>query len=137
MAYSFKFWTIWEETRHENGDKWKLWARAIIEQQRTCRIFPCINVHMLNRGGIASSGHRITFPQEINEPAKNLSSWLLPEIQILEVRKQGKNDTFKELWVRRFKVEHSLKCIEKTFHQISISTSFSSIVRFATIPPYL
>lgn len=50
---------------------------------------------MLNRGGIASSGHRITFPQEINEPAKNLSR-LLPEIQIIEVRKQGKDDTFKE-----------------------------------------
>lgn len=109
----------WDETRHENGDKWKLWARAIIEQQRTCRIFPRINVNMLNRGGIASSGHRITFPQEINEPAKNLSR-LLPEIQIIEVRKQGKDDTFKEFWVRRFKVEQSLKCIEK-----NISSNFS------------
>lgn len=43
---------------------------TIIEQQLISRISPCINVHMLNHGGIASSGQCVTFPQEINEPAK-------------------------------------------------------------------
>ena len=46
-----------------------LYDLSIIEQQLISRISPCINVHMLKHGGIASSGHCVTFPQEINEPA--------------------------------------------------------------------
>jgi TATA-binding protein-associated factor Taf7 len=30
---------------------------SIIEQQLICRISPCINIHMLKNGGIASAGH--------------------------------------------------------------------------------
>ena len=43
---------------------------SVIEQQLISRISSCMNIHMLKHGGIASSGHRVTFPQEINEPAK-------------------------------------------------------------------
>ena len=43
---------------------------TVIERQLISRISPCINVHLLNHGGIGSSGHCVTFPQEVNEPAK-------------------------------------------------------------------
>ena len=50
---------------------------------------------MLKHGGIASSGHCVTFPQEINEPAQ-IFLRLPEEIKIIKVRKQGKNDTSKD-----------------------------------------
>ncbi len=65
---------------------------SMIEQQLICRISPCINVHMLKYGGIASSGHCVTFPQEINEPTQ-IFPRLPEEINIIKVRKQGRNET--------------------------------------------
>jgi hypothetical protein len=38
---------------------------SIIEQQLICRISPCINMHMLKHGGIASAGYCVIFPQEL------------------------------------------------------------------------
>lgn len=141
MAYSFKFCTICHERRldmkmatSENCERCyrdkqgiKMYSKennmdpgkvpeelkdlTIIEQQLISRISPCINVHMLNHGGIASSGHCVTFPQEINEPAK-IFPRLPPEIQIIKVRKQGKNDTSKEFRVRRLKIEQSLNWLK-------------------------
>ena len=65
-----------------------------ILEQLICRISPCINVHLLKHGGIGSSGHCVTFPQYINQPAQKFPR--LPiEISIIRVRKQGKNDTSK------------------------------------------
>ena len=43
---------------------------TVIEQQLVERISPCINVHLLKHGGIASSGHCVTFPQSVNEPSQ-------------------------------------------------------------------
>ena len=48
----------------------ELQCLTVIEQQLISRISPCMNVHMLKHGGIATSGHCVTFPQEVNEPAK-------------------------------------------------------------------
>jgi hypothetical protein len=45
---------------------------TVIEQQLIAKISPCINIHMLKHGGIAANGHCVSFPQEINEPAKIL-----------------------------------------------------------------
>ena len=80
---------------------------SVIEEQLICRISPCINVHMLKHGGIASSGHCVTFPQEVNEPAQ-IFPRLPNEIQMLKVRKIGLNNTSKEFRVRRFKVQSAL-----------------------------
>jgi hypothetical protein len=79
----------------------------VIEQQLISRISPCINVHLLNHGGIASSGHCVTFPQEVNEPAK-LFPRLLKEIEVPKVTKQGQNDTSKDFVVRRYKIQNAL-----------------------------
>jgi hypothetical protein len=65
---------------------------TVIEQQFISRISPCINVHLLNHGGIASSGYCVTFPQEVNEPVK-LFPRLPKEIEVPKVKKQGQNDT--------------------------------------------
>ena len=62
---------------------------TIIEQQLICRISPRMNVHMLKHGGIASSGHCVTFPQDVNEPANNFPR-LPNEINLIKVRRIGK-----------------------------------------------
>ena len=59
---------------------------TVIEQQFISRISPCINVHLLNHGGIGSSGHCVTFPQEVNEPA-NIFPRLPKGIDVHIVRK--------------------------------------------------
>ena len=62
---------------------------------------------MLKHGGIASSGHCVTFPQEINEPAQ-IFPRLHEEIKIIKVRKQGKTDTSKDFRVRRYTAQEAL-----------------------------
>jgi hypothetical protein len=104
---------------------------SVIEQQLICRIAPCINVHMLNHGGIASSGYCVTFPQEINEPAK-IFPRLPHEINIIKVKKHGKNDTCKEFRVRRFKVEHALQWLK--LHNLAYSDIQISAERLQTLP---
>ena len=84
-----------------------LYDFSIIEQQLISRISLCITVHMLKHGGIASSGHYVTFPQEINEPAQ-IFPRLPEEIKIIKVRKQGKTDTSKDFRVRRYTVQEAL-----------------------------
>ena len=80
---------------------------SIVEQQLICRIAPCINIHMLKHGGISSNGHCVTFPQEINEPAK-IFPRLPNEVKIIKVCKKGKNNTSKDFKVRRFYVQNAL-----------------------------
>lgn len=80
---------------------------TIVEQQLISRISPPINIHMLKHGGIASSGHCVTFPQQINEPATVLPK-LPSEINILKVKRKGKNDSSKEYRVRRYTVQNAL-----------------------------
>ena len=65
---------------------------SIIEQQLTCRISPCINIHMLKQCGISSNGHCVTFPQEINETAK-IFPRLPKEVKIIKICKKERHDT--------------------------------------------
>jgi hypothetical protein len=55
--------------------------------------------HLLKHGGIASNGHCVTFPQEVNKPSQILPR-LPKEIKTLKVRKGGKYETSKEFTVR-------------------------------------
>lgn len=55
-----------------------------------------MHVHLLKHGGIASRGHCIAFPQAVQEPATILPR-LPAEVNIIRVRKQGKDDTHKDL----------------------------------------
>jgi len=80
---------------------------SIVEQQLIARISPCINVHMLKHGGIAANGNCVAFPQEIDKPA-NILPILPSEINIIKVRKQGQNDTFKDFNVSRYKIQNAL-----------------------------
>lgn len=45
---------------------------TFIEQQLASKITPCITVHLLQHGGIASSGHCVTFTQEVYQPSQIL-----------------------------------------------------------------
>ena len=66
---------------------------------------------MLNHGGIGSSGHYVTFPQEVNEPA-NIFPRLPKEIEVLKVKRQGQNDTSEDFVVRRYKVQNALNFLK-------------------------
>ena len=66
---------------------------------------------MLNHGGIGSSGHCVTFSQEVNEPL-NIFPRLPKEIEVLKVRKQGQNDTSKDFVARRYKVQNALNFLK-------------------------
>ena len=81
---------------------------SLVEQQLISRISPAIQVHMLKHGGIASSGHCVAFPQNVNEPAQILPN-LPQDIQVIRVRKQGRNDTSKEFNVMRFIIQQVLQ----------------------------
>jgi hypothetical protein len=52
---------------------------TFIQQQLNCRITPRINAHMLNHGGIASSGHCVTFSQEIHDMNQPKFSHIYPQ----------------------------------------------------------
>lgn len=67
----------------------ELQGLTIIEQQLISRLSPCINVHMLSHGGVASSGHCVTSPQEINEPAKIFPN-SLKKYRLLKLKSKAK-----------------------------------------------
>ena len=72
----------------------ELMGLSVVEEQLICRIAPAIQIHMLKHGGLAANGHCVTFPQDINEPSQILPK-LPQEINIIQVRNKGKNDTTK------------------------------------------
>ena len=76
------------------------------EQMLIARLPPTVHVHMLKQGGIASRGHCIAFPQAMQEPATILPR-LPGEVDIIRVRRQGKDDSHKD-----FQVEGVLRWLE-------------------------
>ena len=68
---------------------------TLIEQQLIARISPCMHVCMLKHGGIASTGHCVTFPQQLNEPVK-IFPRLPHEIDIIKGTRQGNQNTGKD-----------------------------------------
>ena len=78
----------------------KLSEMSDAEQMLISRLAPTVHAHMLKHGGIASRGHCIAFPQAVQEPATILPR-LLAEVDIICVRRQGKDDTHKDFRVRR------------------------------------
>ena len=66
-----------------------------IEQQLISKISPCMHIFMLKHGGISSSGHCVSFPQEVNEPAQVLPR-LPKEVKIIKVKRKGAQNTSKE-----------------------------------------
>ena len=81
------------------------------EQMLIARLAPTVHVHMLKHGGIASRGHCIAFPQAVQEPATILPR-LPAEVDIIRVRRQGKDDTHKDFRVRRHRVEGALRWLK-------------------------
>ena len=81
------------------------------EQMLIARLAPTVHVHMLRHGGIASKGHCIAFPQAVQEPATILPR-LPAEVDIIRVRRQGKDDTHKDFRIRRHQVEEALRWLK-------------------------
>lgn len=101
---------------------------TIVEQQLIARISPCLNVYMMRHGGIASSGHCVRFPQEVNEPAE-IFPRLPSEIEIIKVCKHGRNETSKDFKVSRSRIEKALNWLKKTI-QHTMTLLFPSRVYF-------
>ena len=81
------------------------------EQMLIARLAPAIHVRMLKHGGIAARGHCIAFPQAVQEPATILPR-LPAEVDIIRVRRQGKDDTHKDFRVRRHRVEAAIRWLK-------------------------
>ena len=81
------------------------------EHMLIARLAPTVHVHMLKHGGIASRGHCIAFPQAVQEPTTILPR-LPAEVDIIRVRRQGKDDTHKDFRVRRQRVEGALRWLK-------------------------
>ena len=101
---------------------------SLVEQQL---ISHAVQVHMLKHGGIAARGYCVAFPQNINEPAQILSD-LLQQIQIIPVRKQGKNDTTKDLNVRRSVIQKVIEWLKQ--HNSAYSDIIISQERIDHLP---
>ena len=80
---------------------------TVVEQQLICKIAPAIQLHMLKHGGVAAKGHSVTFAQAIDQPAQ-IFPRLPQEIDIIKMRRRGRNDTSKEFKVRRYKVQNAV-----------------------------
>ena len=85
--------------------KWLLIENGIL--WLIARLAPTVHVHMLKHGGIASKGHCIAFPQAVQEPATILPG-VPAEVDIIRVRRQGRDDTHKDFRVRRYRVQEAL-----------------------------
>ena len=70
------------------------------EQMLIARLAPTVHVHLPRHGGIASKGHCIAFPQAVQEPATILPR-IPAEVDVILVRRQGKDDTHKDFGVTR------------------------------------
>ena len=81
------------------------------EQMLIARLAPTVHVHLLKHGGIASKGHCIAFPQAVQEAATILPR-LPAEVNIIRVRRQGKDDTHKDFRVRKHCVERALRWLK-------------------------
>ena len=81
------------------------------EQMLIARLAPTVHVHMLRHGGIASRGHCIAFPQAVQEPATILPR-LPAEVDIIRVRRQGKDDNHKNFKPKRHRVEGALRFLK-------------------------
>ena len=81
------------------------------EQMLIARLAFTVHVHLLKHGGIASKGHCIAFPQAVQEPATILPQ-LPAEVDIIRVRRQGKDDNHKDFRVRRHRVEGVLRWLK-------------------------
>ena len=96
---------------------------SLIEQQLISRLAHLMHIHMLKHGGIAAKGHHITFPQEVNEPAKILPK-LRAELAVIKVRRKNADDICQDFKVRRHVVQnalHWLKPNNKAYKDIEIS----------------
>lgn len=92
------------------------------EQMLISRLAPTVHVHLLKHEGIVSRGHCIAFSQAVQEPATILPR-LPAEVNIIPVRKQGKDDTHQDFRVRRQRIErplHWLKDNNTTYMDIII-----------------
>ena len=81
------------------------------KQMLIARLAPTVHVHLLKHGGIASKGHCIAFPQAVQQPATILPC-LPAEVDIIRVRRQGKDDTHKDFRFRRHSVEVALRWLK-------------------------
>ena len=76
--------------------QWLFPSFCLTCQMLIARLAPTVHVHLLKHGGIASKGHCIVFPQAVQQPATILPR-LPAEVDIICMRRQGKDDTHKDL----------------------------------------
>ena len=81
------------------------------EKTLIARLAPTVHVHLLKHGGIASKRNCIAFPQAVQEPSTILPR-LPTKVDIIRMRRQGKDDTHKDFRVRTHRVEGALRWLK-------------------------
>ena len=78
-----------------------------IEEMLIARALPIMNVYVKPGGQRGFSGHCINLPQQVSELAQSLPRY--PKyVSLLLVTMNGKDNTFKDVIVRRSKVQRAL-----------------------------
>ena len=85
----------------------KLEGLSQLEEMLVARVPPIIRVYLKPGGQRAYSGHCINFAQNVGEIAKMLPHYP-KDLPVVIVRMNGKDNTFKDVIVRRQKVLDAL-----------------------------
>ena len=78
------------------------------EEMLIARALPIMRVHIKPGGQRGYSGHCINLPQDIKELASSLPRYP-KDIALIVMKVKGRNNTFKDLKVRKEKVQNALK----------------------------
>ena len=81
-----------------------------VEEMLISGALPIINVFLLKGGQRAYGGHCINLPQNVSEEVNSLPRYA-EDMKVIIVKMKGKNDTCKDVLVRREKVEKAVRCL--------------------------
>ena len=107
-----------------------------IEEMLIARALPIMKVYIKPGGQRGYSGHCINLPQKVTDLAK-----LLPrcpkDIPVVVVTMKGKDNTFKDVFVRKNKVEQALEWLIKHnphYHDVKLDTNLLNTLPVNGIP---
>ena len=96
-----------------------------IEEMLIARALPIMKVYIKPGGQRGYSGHCINLPQKVTDLAKSLPR-CPKDIPVVVVTMKGKDNTFKDVFVRKNKVEQALEWLIKHnphYHDVKLDTN--------------
>ena len=107
-----------------------------VEEMLISRAIPIMRVHVKPGGQRGYSGHCINLPQKVSELAHSLPRYP-KEIPFILVTMKGKDNTYKDVVVRRDRVENALNWLiqhNPQYQDIQINTDSLEALPFSIVP---